>query len=167
MNFSFKLQSRWQELRVQQRQILSTKVFWGETSIRLRGQPQLRCVSVSFLFYFIFFQIVSENHPFFFRFWSFFLLFFYFFLTGKNLISCELSCKKKNNNNNKITFLLVWGTKEIALSFLSLSQFCQLENWGIARFCWTTFMDFLVIMWRLSYFFCVMFHSFVLNFADL
>ena len=77
----FKLQSCWQELRIQQRhQILSTKVFCGETNIRLRGQPQLRCVSVSFLFSFIFFQIVSENHPFFFLdfglFSSFFLLLF-------------------------------------------------------------------------------------------
>ena len=48
-------------------------------------------------FYFIFFHIVSGNNSYFLDF-ALFPPFFYFFLTGKILISCELSsCQKKKH----------------------------------------------------------------------
>ena len=122
-----KLQSCWQELRIQQRhQILSTKVFCGETSIRLRGQPQLRCVSVSVFFFILFFFSHTFRKSFLFFRFSSFSSFFYFFLTGKNLISCELSCKKKiiiiiikihKNIKNEVSFFLYKVPKKLRYLF--------------------------------------------------
>ena len=80
---------------------------------------QVRFCFCFFLFYF--FSHSFRKSFLFFRFSSF-SSFFYFFLTGKNLISCELSCKKKliiiiKIYKNKISFFLYKVPKKLRYLF--------------------------------------------------
>ena len=127
------------------------KYFVEKPTYVYADNPDSGAVLLLLFFIIIFFTYFSENNSFLCVCVCFVLCppFFSFFLTDKNLIGCEVSSyKKKKENKTKESW--IEDQKNCVISFIT--QFCQLENLGIARFCRTTFLDVIVRMWRLCYF---------------